>query len=81
MTLGELKAYDFGSWYSKEYAGVRIATLSEVLTLAKDYKVINIELKAPVERDDSYITKVADTIRDSSVMDKVIVSGFDHSLI
>lgn len=39
------------------------------------------ELKAPVERDETYITKVADVIKASGMMDKVIVSGFGHSLL
>ncbi len=80
-TLSELKTYDFGSWYSKAFTGVKIATLAEVLEQCKDFKIINIELKAPVERDESYIIKVADTIKASGVMDKVIVSGFDHTLL
>ena len=83
LTLEELKQYDFGVTYGDgtEFAGERISTLAEVLDECKDFDILNIELKAPVERDDTYITKVADTIRDSGVMDKVIVSGFDHSLL
>ncbi len=80
-TLSELRTYDFGSWYGKEFTGVQIATLAEVLEKCKHFRVINIELKAPVERDESYIIKVADVIKASGVMDKVIVSGFDHSLL
>ena len=45
LTYDELARYDVGSWFSKEYAGLRIATLDEVLKLCKGKIKLNIELK------------------------------------
>jgi glycerophosphoryl diester phosphodiesterase len=33
MTLAEVKALDAGSWFGKEFAGERIPTLEEIVTL------------------------------------------------
>ncbi len=49
LTLEQLRKYDFGSWFSEEFAGERIPTLSEVLDVFKDTdQRINIELKSDV---------------------------------
>jgi hypothetical protein len=46
MSLKELKALDFGSWFSDEYQKESIPLLREVLELLKDWNgLLNIELK------------------------------------
>lgn len=46
MTLAELKALDFGSWFSPTYAGTKIPTLKETLSLCHDLGIgCYIELK------------------------------------
>lgn len=45
MNLEELKALDAGSWFSKEYEGVQIPTLDEVLDYCKGRLNLNIEIK------------------------------------
>ena len=49
MSLAELKTYDFGSWFSPDFQGETIPTLSEVLDVfdSTDHK-LNIELKSDI---------------------------------
>ena len=81
MTLEELRRYDFGSWFSDSFRGERIATLQECLDVGKTYGIVNIELKAPVDRSVPYAVPVADAIVLSGTFENVIVSSFDHSLL
>jgi glycerophosphoryl diester phosphodiesterase len=81
MTYAELRGYDFGSWFGEGFRGERIATLRECLDAGKDYRVVNIELKAPVDRSVPYAVPVADAIASSGFAGNVIVSSFDHSLL
>jgi len=45
MTWEELKQYDFGIWFAKEFAGERIPLLSEVLELLCPDMYVDIEIK------------------------------------
>ena len=45
MTFEELEKLDVGSWFSSEYAGTRIPSLSEVLELCSQKTSLNIEIK------------------------------------
>lgn len=83
MTLAELKACDFGSWYGGEYAGEAILTLEEFLDAARelDFRVINLEMKPQSAEKDLYVRLVADTILNSGLADRVMVSSFDASLL
>lgn len=81
MTEEELRQYDFGSWKSPDFAGEKIPTLAECLEATKDFQVVNIELKAPMDRTIPYVGPVAQAIRDSGRMEQIIVSAFDHSLL
>ena len=81
MTFAELRRYDFGSWFGEGFRGERIATLQECLDAGKDYGIVNIELKAPVDRSVPYAVPVADAIASSGFAGNVIISSFDHSLL
>ena len=48
-TLAELRALDAGSWKGKPFAGERMPTLSEALTLARDRFEIYVEIKSGTE--------------------------------
>jgi len=39
LTLAEARQYDYGSWFSAEWAGVQIPTLEEFLMLCKEYNL------------------------------------------
>ena len=58
MTLEQLKKLDFGSHKGPEFAGERIATLDECLEVTRPLTLVNIELKAPVDRTVPYVKRV-----------------------
>lgn len=45
MTLEELRELDLGSWFSRQFAGERVATLEEAINLVRGRLKLNIELK------------------------------------
>ena len=83
MTLEELKACDFGSWFGQEYAGEKILTLEECLTAAEelDFSVLNLELKPVSEDAEGFVHLAADTIQASPMADRVMVCSFDSQLL
>lgn len=79
FTLDELRSFDFGSWFSHDYAGVTIPTLEEVLELLQPKNtLLNIEIKnGPVFYND--IEKlVADQVMKYNMQDRTIISSFNH---
>lgn len=74
-TLAELKALDAGSWFSTAYAGERIPTLEEFLTiLVPSGKKALLELKGYWSLDD--LTVVTELIEAAGVGDRVIFMSF-----
>lgn len=79
MTLSELKALDFGSWYSIQFAGERIMTLEEVLDLISNWQgILNIELKSGVILYDGLEKKVVELLRSYNMIERTIISSFNH---
>jgi len=79
-TLVELQQLDFGGWFSPVYQGERIATLHEVLSfMAEAGMELNIELKTyPMKYDARIPLHTVEMVRSFDLMDKVILSSFDH---
>lgn len=84
-TLEELKALDFGSWFSPQYAGECLPTLDEVLAfIASSPLALNIEIKSITTHSDATLAKdVCDCILryPRAVQDKLIISSFDHACL
>lgn len=82
MTLAELKTYDFGYWYSKEFKGETIPTLYEVLELLSDTSLqLNIELKSDVFPYPGMVEKVLDLVGALKLDSRVVISSFNHEAI
>ncbi len=80
LTLAQLKGYDFGSYFSDEFKGVSLPTLTELLDLTKTMKLINIEIKPP-QKDCDLVKKVVETIHEYGIVENSIVSCFDPECI
>lgn len=80
MTLAQLKSYDFSSYFSKEFKGVSLPTLPELLDLTRNMKLINIEIKPP-QKDCDLVKKVVETIHEYGIAGNTIVSCFDPECI
>lgn len=74
--LEEVRALDAGSWFSTEYAGERVPTLSEVLTLGDiDFEL---ELKGYGE---SFVDGVLGAVRGAGVLERVEFTGSNVALL
>lgn len=78
-TYEELSKLDAGSWSSKEYAGERLPLLEEVFELYKDNSLkIIIELKTAAIEYKGIEEEVNRLIEHCNMVDRVIVSSFNH---
>ncbi|NLM97722.1 MAG: glycerophosphodiester phosphodiesterase [Halanaerobiaceae bacterium] len=79
MSLAELKKLNAGN---EEYPDERILTLEETLDLIADKcKLINIELKQGPVFYQGMEERVLDIIRNYGIMEKIIISSFNHYAI
>ena len=79
LTLQELKALDFGSWFSDEFRGECILTLGELLVMLQEWDgILNIELKQGPMQYEGLEAKVVDILHDYNRIDKTIISSFNH---
>ncbi len=74
-TLAELKALDAGTWFSLQYAGERIRSLSEILEQYKGRIYFHIEIKAR-SGVDGLATRTADMVRGYGMTDDVTITSF-----
>jgi len=79
FTLKELKSFDFGSWFSPDFAGQTIPTLEEVLDLLSPTgMLLIIEIKNGPIFYDNIEKKVADMVSGYNMLDRAIISSFNH---
>lgn len=83
MTLSELKNYDFGSYFSPRFAGTRIPTMDEFLSLVEtsDISVLNIELKSPKENETAIVSETIRLVKEHGLFEKLLISSFDPKLL
>lgn len=82
MTLGELKKYDFGYWYSAKFKGQTIPTLREVLYVFKDtHHHLNIELKSDIFPYEGMENKVLEMLKEYRLEGRTVISSFNHEMV
>lgn len=80
----EVECLDAGSWFSKKFTGETIPRLSEVLELAKDRILLNIEIKpeAVTENNETGIeNRVFEEVRLFEMEEQVLISSFDYRVL
>lgn len=78
-TLQQLRAYDYGSWFSDEFASEKIPTLGEVLDVfVGTNHLINIELKTDVFPYEGIESLVIKEVSMHQMTERVIISSFNH---
>lgn len=80
MTLEELRKYDFGSYFSRDFEGTLIPELYQLIEIVKDMTLINIEIKAPKKNND-LVKRTLDEIHKHGIEKNVIVSCFNPECI
>lgn len=82
MTLEELRKFDYGSWFSEEFTGEGIPTLSEVLAIYSNTNLrINIEIKSDIFVYEELEELVLREVKALGLEEQVIISSFDHETI
>ncbi len=81
-TLQELRAFDYGSWFSSKFDGEAIPTLGDVLELftGTNHR-INIELKTDVFPYNGIEALVIKEVAAYQMTERVIISSFNHESI
>jgi glycerophosphoryl diester phosphodiesterase len=81
-TLGEVRACDAGCWFGADFAGERVPTLDEVLSLAVELRLgADIEVKADRGREYATAAAVSDVLRRRGRLPAVLVSSFQPSAV
>ena len=82
-TLGELKLFDFGSYFSAEFKDTRMPTVDEFLDLVgpTDAEIINIELKSPRQNESGIVKKTLDAVKAHGLLDRCLISSFDRHIL
>jgi glycerophosphoryl diester phosphodiesterase len=81
FTLEQLKQLDAGNWFLKQYAGLQIPTLEEVLLWAKGRTWVSIELKQTPYRYEGLEEKVVRVIESTETINDVQVMSSDHHAV
>jgi len=81
MTYDQLMQYDYGSWFSPEFAGTKIPTLREFFTLCSDLPLINVEIKAEPNGSKSAAPAVVKLAKEMGVFDQLLISSFDMDML
>lgn len=82
-TLAELKALDAGGWFDPRFAGTHIPTLDEVFASIGGQFLVNVEIKAVGDPDETNRIEqaVVDCIVRHRMQDRVIVSSFSKKTL
>ena len=81
MTLEQVRAYDFGSWLSAEYAGTKIPTFEEFLKLCRSLQLSPyIELKAETVTPE-HVSALVETVKSLQMEDQVSWISFSPALL
>jgi glycerophosphoryl diester phosphodiesterase len=76
IEYAELKELDVGSWFSEEFKGEKVPTLGEVVALAGDEIMLNIELKFN-GHDQKLVERTVEIIRESDFEARCVVTSLD----
>ena len=80
MTFEELEKLDVGSWFSSEYAGTRIPSLSEVLELCSQKTSLDIEIKY-VGKNSELPEKTAEMVREYGMENQCVITSTNLSYL
>nr|WP_319488977.1 glycerophosphodiester phosphodiesterase family protein [uncultured Caproiciproducens sp.] len=79
-TYNELLAFDFGGWFSPEFAGQKIMLFEDLLKLVDGRKNIMVEIKRTAGLYPDIADKLMEAIR-YYPKDRLLIESFDHLLM
>ena len=81
VNYDEIKTYDAGSFFSKEFAGEKIPILEEVIQFAKENNMrLNIELK-PTGREENFEQNVLNIIEWNDFEGRCVITSQNYNVI
>lgn len=82
MTYAKALSYDFGSWFSDEFAGVKIPTFTEFIMTCKGLGLHPyIELKSNGSYTQAQITQIVDEVESCGMKGKVTYISFSNKFL
>ncbi|GFZ91838.1 glycerophosphoryl diester phosphodiesterase [Paenibacillus marchantiophytorum] len=82
MTLEELQRLDAGSWYGERFRGEKIPTLHEFMALIAETRLlINLEIKNLPFYYKGIEEKIVRTVLEHDLLERVVISSFDHYVL
>ena len=78
LTFAQLRALDAGSWKGRCFAGERIPSLEEALSLIAGRALALIEVKADFDLRPDAIVAVTRSVRRAGATDHAVILAFDH---
>lgn len=81
LSLDELKKLDFGSYFSDEFKGEKVLTLTETLEIIKDIDLINIEIKKGYNINQGIEEEILKSIEKANLKNEIIISSFNHDAL
>ena len=76
-TLEEMRSLDVGGWFGPEFRGLQAPTLDEVFELLPHDYLINVEMKAVIDRMRLIAHKVAEVVKRHGRQESTLVSSFN----
>ncbi len=84
LSFSALRALDAGAWFGPAFAGQRVPTLEEALTLCAGRLRVNIEIKRHARRapgGEGIEARIAEMVRARGLQEQVIISSFDPLIL
>lgn len=77
--LAELKSFDAGSWFAKEFSGEKIPTLDELFNRYENSNLLfNLELKNSMIDNQDLEKAVLKSVAEFNLGKRVVISSFNH---
>lgn len=81
LTSYEIDYLDAGSWYSPDYAGIKVPKLEEVLKECKGRTALKIELKPDKVNEWELASAVVKEVKKAGMSDNVMISSFNKNIV
>ncbi len=81
MTFEQLRSYDFGAYFGEGFRGEKIPELCEFLELCAGLKIIDIEVKPPLDGNLAIVEKTLAEVGRFGLLDRLIISSFSDEVL
>lgn len=81
LSYEEIRNLDAGSWFSEEYAGIRIPSLQELLHLDRKETGLMIELKQDIFPAKKVVSAVTEVLAKAAKNPRIYLGSFAHEIV